>query len=185
MSNRAKRVIRMNQTVPQQPEPKERAKASFGIVDEVLKAYNGGETYVKRFLTFVGIGGVITGTALGYRPTMNPQPQVPQTQPIIIHTAPSTSLPTPSPAKPESPPARPVRPSTVQPADESQPDPLPPNAQPKVRPAEPSEPLIATQPVPVQKPHIVISPPALKSPVPSLPFEVEQADQDDRFEMDD
>jgi hypothetical protein len=26
------------------------------MLDEFVKAYNGGETYVKRFLTFVGIG---------------------------------------------------------------------------------------------------------------------------------
>lgn len=175
----------MNQTVPQQPGPKERAKASFGIVDEMLKAYNGGETYVKRFLTFVGIGGVITGTTLGYV-----SPQAPQTQPIIIQTTPPSSLPAASPAEPESSPAKPVESSTTQPVAEIQPkSSQTPPSQPKVRPASSPKPVIATQPAPspvtVQKPPIVISPPTLKSPVPSLPIKVDQSDQDDKFEIDD
>lgn len=35
---------------------KDHTKAGFNMLDEFVKAYNGGETYVKRFLTFVGIG---------------------------------------------------------------------------------------------------------------------------------
>lgn len=188
-TSRTKRVMIMNQTVPQQPGPKERAKAGFGIVDEMLKAYNGGETYVKRFLTFVGIGGVITGTALGYRPHVSPQ--APRAEPIIIQMTPPTSLPATSPAKPESSPAKPAEPSTTQPVAEIQPEPSQktPPSQPKVRPAPLPKPVIATQPVPshvtVQKPSIVITPPILKRPAPSLPFEVDQSDQDDRFEIDD
>jgi hypothetical protein len=34
----------------------DRTKAGFNMLDEFVKAYNGGETYVKRFLTFMDIG---------------------------------------------------------------------------------------------------------------------------------
>ncbi len=190
----------MNQTVPQQPDKKDCTKAGFAIVDELLKAYNGGETYVKRFLTFVGIGGVITGTALGYRPMVNPGSPAPQTQPqpIIIHTAPPESLPASSPtpqAKPASPPAKPELQPKAQPATESQPQPLqtrpapPPTAQPKgqpTQPARPRGPVIAVQSAPSaapvqksQKPSIEISPPTLKREIPTLPFEIDESDEDD------
>ena len=59
-----------NQTVvPSQAEEqeskKERVKATFSVLDRVVKAYNEGETYVKRGITLFGLGSLIAGISFG------------------------------------------------------------------------------------------------------------------------
>ena len=103
-----------NQTVSQSPteeqeqkSKKERVKATFSILDRVVKAYNEGETYVKRGLTLFGLGSLIAGISFGAGQQISQQEvntakdvngdstaEVRTTsQPIIHH-----SIPTPPPS---------------------------------------------------------------------------------------
>jgi hypothetical protein len=70
-------------------DKKARVKASWSFVDNFTKAYNGGETYVKRILTCMGVGGVITGTAFGLKPQpVTQSPMAPQQ--VVVAVAPSS-----------------------------------------------------------------------------------------------
>ena len=58
------------QTVaPSQPEEekgkKERVKATFSLLNHLVKAYNEVETYVKRGITLFGLGSIIAGVSFG------------------------------------------------------------------------------------------------------------------------
>ncbi|MDJ0632786.1 MAG: hypothetical protein QNJ34_06305 [Xenococcaceae cyanobacterium MO_188.B29] len=54
---------------PSQPEEekskKERVKATFSLLNHLVKIYNEGETYVKRGLTLFGLGSIIAGVSFG------------------------------------------------------------------------------------------------------------------------
>jgi hypothetical protein len=48
-----------------QDSKEQRIKATFSLLDHFVKAYNNGETFIKRGLTLFGLGSIIAGASFG------------------------------------------------------------------------------------------------------------------------
>ncbi|BAU64797.1 hypothetical protein STA3757_21730 [Stanieria sp. NIES-3757] len=103
----------------------DRTKAAFSLLDHFVKAYNNGETYIKRGLTLFGLGSILAGASfsVGQRlpnhkvtlpqnssdtptanvssPSTSQAPAQPAPQPQIIYITPPTQAIAPASPTPE------------------------------------------------------------------------------------
>lgn len=136
----------------------DRTKAAFSLLDHFVKAYNNGETYIKRGLTLFGLGSILAGASfsVGQRlpnhkvtlpqnssdtPTANvssPSTSQPPAQPQIIYITPPTQAIAPASPTPE--------PNKTSISVDSKPEPVvtPPPSTPT---PQPPEPVVKTPPI--------------------------------------
>ncbi len=172
---------------------KNRIKATFSLLDHVVRAYNNTETYIKRGLTLFGLGTVIAGASFGAGQRLpNNQVTLPQnssdTQTVDVSTnstpqQPVNQSPQPNHLQPQiiyltPPPSQPIivpntEPVVTPPPAEKQPEPVvtPPPVEKQPEPVvtpppveKQPEPVVTPPPATEQQPEPVVASPPIDSP---------------------
>ncbi|AFZ34180.1 hypothetical protein Sta7437_0580 [Stanieria cyanosphaera PCC 7437] len=162
-----------------------RTKAAFSLLDHFVKAYNNGETYIKRGLTLFGLGSILAGASFSVGQRLpNNEVTLPQNSNTSTSnvSSPSTAQPAPQPQIIYiTPPTQASADNTPEPnktsiSVDSKPEPVV-TTPPPTPTSQPSESVVTTPPpTPTAQPsEPVVTAPQIKSP--SVPKELSQVKQ--------
>ena len=154
----------------------DRTKAAFSLLDHFVKAYNNGETYIKRGLTLFGLGSILAGASFSVGQRLpNNEVTIPQNS----SNTPTATVSSPSPSQPPVQPASQPQIIYITPPTQAiaLPSPTPEPNKTSISVDSKPEPVVTTSPSSStsQPPKPIVKTPPIQSP--SVPEDLSQVKQ--------